>query len=124
MKERLFKKKCIKQNNRRTYVVNMLFSVTVVTLTMHVAFQKKIINVISLRVTFPFKHVVGGREAHKMVGVELLVFPSLLRFPPYFVSHPLFFPNFVRGGIPMFGGRLNVWVKYIGGMSTCQNING
>ena len=40
MKERLFKKKCIKQNNRRTYVVNMLFSVTVVTLTMHVAFQK------------------------------------------------------------------------------------
>ena len=118
MKERLFKKKSIKQNNRRTYVVNMLFSVTVVTLTMHVAFQKKIINVISLRVTFPFKHVVGGREAHKIVGVELLVFPSLLRFPP------LFFPNFVRGGIPMFGGRLNVWVKYIGGMSTCQNING
>ena len=90
---------------------------------MHVAFLtccafKKKIKVILCRVTFPFKHVVGGREAHKIVGVEFLVFPSQLRFPPLF-SH-----NFARGGTPLLGGRPNVWVKHKGGMSTYQNING
>ena len=44
-------------------------------------FKKKFINVISLRVTFPFKHVVGGREAHKIVGVELLVFRGTAHGP-------------------------------------------
>ena len=75
--------------------------------------QKKI-KVILCRVTFPFKHVVGGREAHKIVGVEFLVFPSLLRFPPYFVSHP-FSPTISQGEElhclgegPMFGSNTKV----------------
>ena len=44
-------------------------------LVMHVAFLKccafKKNQWNLFRVTFPFKHVVGGREAHKIVGVEL-----------------------------------------------------
>ena len=56
-------------------------------------------------------HEVGGREAHKIVGVEFFVLPSQLRFPTPFYS------NFV-------GGWSNVWVNYNGGVSTKKNIVG
>ena len=36
--------------------------------------QKKKYQWDLFRVTFPFKHVVGGREAHKIVGVEFSFF--------------------------------------------------
>ena len=73
--------------------------------------KKKNHEWISYLVTFYFKHVVGGRVAHKIVGVEVLF------YPPNFVSHPLLSPNFV-GTNPCLGGRSNVWIRCNGGVST------
>ena len=57
------------------------------------------------RVTFPFKHVVGGRETHKIVGVEFWVLPSQL--PTSFPT--LFSPNFVGVGKIQCLDQLQRW---------------
>ena len=111
MKERLFKKKVCVQKKTVKHVSWTRSS-------MFHSQWKNINHWYLFHVTFPFKHVVGWREAHKIVGVEFSI------FPPNFVSHPFSSPilwmgwSNVWGDDPMFGSNHMV------GCPPIRNING
>ena len=61
-------------------------------------------------------HEVGGREAHKIVGVELLF------YPPNFVFPPRFTPQFC-GGMVQCLGQLQWWGVHQKNINGCSPKN-
>ena len=102
MKERLFKKnECGIQDKHVSWTSCSMF-------------QSKNNQWYLFHVTFPFKHVVGGREAHKIVGVEFQ-FSLPTSFPTPFL------PQFCAWEDPIFGGMIQCLdQKSHGGMSANQ----
>ena len=120
MKERLFKKNVLNKTTVEhvSWTCCSMFHLQCMLHSSSVVHSKKRNQWDLFRVTFPFKHVVGGREAHKIVGVEFSI------FPPNFVSHPFSSPilwmgrSDVWGEDPMFGSNHMV------GCPPIRNING
>ena len=105
LQKKMVKPNTINENTNNTFVYISWNSFDLTHNACYIMWSKKKWNEINecFRATFVYQaHEVGGREAHKIVGVELLFYPPNFVFPP----RPT--PQFCGGDSPRFGSTTMV----------------